>query len=207
MAIPALADAAIDRDSPLKTTTVMEALRDRDDYTEVDATNGGAGIEPTVQGFLAAFGAHTHDGTDGQGENIDSPGIAANAANEPDMFQDDCVSTAKIASNTLETSDLDNGAVTVAKMSGDMGWALSGSLAWDTGGIAVGDDEVFLGDTMAISHGKGTEGVICNRKVTASGNIDFFVRRVTSTQVFFGLRSATYVSGATGTWHVDCKLL
>jgi hypothetical protein len=210
MPLPTLADGTIDQDSPFS-ETVAGALKARDDYNYDGSTNGGSGIAPQVIGFGLAMIGHSHDGTDGAGENIDSPGIASGAASAGDMFQALSVTTAKIATNTMTASELDDGAVTKEKMAGSMSNGnFSGSSLFDTEDSPLPGDQLFKGDTAAIGHSKGRPGVVVNIKAAPSGFVEFFVRKVDSTHVYLGIRYKKIFDAlaiTSGTWHWEFDLM
>lgn len=211
MPFDSIADSAIDQDSPLKETAVMKAGRNRDRWNWEEASNGGAGIEPSVTAFRSALVAHSHDGTDGQGENIDTDGIAAGAVSDPDMFEDDSISAGKIASNTMQTGNLGTAAVTAEKMNGRMGWPVSGSQAYDTTlPPRAGIDELYEGDTLILSNPKGGTGVLGNFTPTfthtPTGGVDWHCKDMTPSSIYFHL--VTYFGMPTsGTWHVECRIM
>lgn len=211
MPIPALADSKIDRDSPLDESVMKTGLKDRDDWLWDEATNGGSGIEPNVSAFASAFGTagHSHDGTDGQGANIDTAGIDDDAASQESMFVSNAVTSAKIAANTLPTADFATGACTVAKMSGTMGTNVASSQAYDTAQSPTGINVIFLGDRVSVSNPKGAIGVIVRPKPTTStfgggsNRVDFWVVEQTASNIILGF---DYVAGqhdAAGNWGWD----
>jgi hypothetical protein len=206
MAIPSLPDADIKADEALDEAVMKTGLRDRDDYLWSTAPNGGTGIEPNVTALASAFGTagHSHDGTDGQGVNIDTAGIANGAASLEPMFQDNCVSAAKIAANTLQGSDFAAMAVTGDKMSGTMGTHVTGSVTYDSLAAPGAGDVTFLGDRTTTGNGKGSPGVVCNQAPTASGFVDYYVIRQTGGNIVLGF-DFTGPAGyaASGTWDYD----
>lgn len=206
MALPSPTDAQIKSDQPLDEALVKDGYRDSDAYNFATGPNGGSGIAANVSAFATAFGpaGHRHDGTDGQGENIDTAGIANGAASLEPMFQDNCVSAAKIAANTLQGSDFDTMAVTAAKMSGVMGSHASGTKAYDS--LAAPDtgagDVTFLGDRAVFGNPKGSIGVICRQKATASGFVDYFVVSQ-SGGITLGFNYDPLLYPPSGTWDWD----
>lgn len=213
MAIPPLTDAQIESDQPFDEALAKDGLRDRDVYLWDGADNGGTGIAGNVQAFLGTGGAfssagHSHDGTDGQGANIDTAGIAANAASDEAMFTDNAATSGKFAANTLQTGDFATGACTTAKMSGTMGTNVtSGPNAYDTALPPIGDSVVFLGDRVKV--GAPKTGVALRFKPTAStygggsNRVDCWVVRYEGGDVVLGF---DYVAGqhdAAGTWSAD----
>lgn len=198
--LPSLSDAQIKSDQPLDEALTKEGLRDRDEWNWSQGDNGGSGINANIDAFIATtdtsqavFGAvgHSHDGTDGQGQNIDTAGIANGAASLEPMFTNNCVSSGKIAGNTLTGAKFEDLAVTTAKMSGTMGTHKTGSQPYDT--TAPPDtgagDVTFLGDRATYSG----SGVIVNQKATSSGVIDYFPVRPGVLGFFYqpGIHAAT----------------
>lgn len=211
MAYPTITNGQLDTDAPVDTDLMgSSGLKGRDDWNWTGATNGGAGIEPNVEAFVAALTSHSHDGTDGQGAQIDSPGIADDAVNQAAMLAAGAVTNAKLAANTLRGTNFADGAVTLAKLSGSMGQHVTGSQAYDDGnaprnlpGLSPPQvDFVFEGDTTTIANPKGALGVICN----PVGN-EWFVVQVTASWIRFGIRADVVPLPGYGTWNVDCYIM
>lgn len=172
MSFPSISDArvttgaAVDQD-------LLEDLVERDEWNQSGNTSGNAAF------FEAAYNTgHTHDGTSGQGANIDTAGIADGGVNQVDQIPSGAVTSAKVASNTMGTSNFGTGSVTPDKMSGTMGGTgYSGSSTSESGvsvGHALGRKPVPVnigsGDFIVESVGTSSVTVRKNLRTIAFGD-------------------------------------
>lgn len=171
-----------------------------DEWSENGSTVG-TGIKANAAAFETAFNTgHSHDGTAGQGKPVPAAGILNGSVNASDMFDPLAVTTGKIAGTTVGPTNIDNGAVTPAKMdsSASMGTAFSGTVGYDLDNPPLSGTDAFDGETKTITHGLGRRPVICNRT-----GPDFHVRSTSSTTIVLAINK-DYVSGGgvtrTGTW-------
>lgn len=219
MAIPALTDAEIKAEEPLDEDLMKQGLRDRDVSNWSTNGNGGSGIQANVLAFLdTAFGSpgHSHNGDPGEGEPIDTAGIANGAASQEQMFQDDCVSAPKIDQNTLQGSDFAAMSVTTDKMSGTMGYHLTGTVDYDTEADPEAGDVNFKGDRHTVNNstgagGKGEPGVICGQKLTSSiatgDRVKYEIIKQEGTSIILGFHYLALSDSTAGTWEYDFRVV
>ena len=168
-----------------------------------------------------AFGSpgHSHNGDPGEGANIDTGGIANGAASQEQMFQDNCVTPAKVAVHGTRTEDFANLSVTVEKMSGTMGSIpVTGTQTYDSTappGPGPGSiDQVFQGDRVSLTQPKingGTRqpGVVCNVKRTSSTagggsqRVDFWVVSQNGAEIILVFDYVAGIHDAAGSWSWD----
>jgi hypothetical protein len=209
MAFDSIPNSALDTDSPLSNAALMGPLKNRDDWNASAAT--GSGVGPSIGAVTAGLASgHSHNGDPGEGNPIDTPGIADGAASVGEMYAANAVSAAKVASTTMQSANVASGAAPVGKWSGSLGRAVTGSKAYDTEEAPGTGDLDFLGDTLVIGNPKGALGVIVNMKAGASdsGEIEYFIKGITGAEITFGFRDSVLggVPGA-GTWYVDCEII
>lgn len=207
MPYPTVADSQLQTDEPLDEALVKDGLRDKDRWLYDTATNGGSGVNANVQDMLTAMGAHTHDGTDGQGQQIAAAGIASNAVNDSDMLDTNSVSTGKFAGSTVNTANFGTAAVEQDKWTGTLGTAITGAENFDYNGAPRGDpfnDVAIEGDTLILNNPKNALGVIVNQ-----GEPDWYILEMTASNIKFGMRTAVHTGfpSTTGVWNVNCRIL
>lgn len=206
MAYATATAAQLTTDAPLDEALVKDVLQNNDKWLYEDAT-AGSGVDPNVTAMKAAMGAHSHDGTDGQGEPIPAAGIASNAVNNSDMMGTNSVSTGKLANTTVNTDNFGTAAVENDKWTGTLGTAISGAQNYDYGQPPRGSphfDVAIEGDTLILSNPKGALGVIVNQ-----GQADWYILEMSSSEIKFGMRTAVHTGfpSSTGTWNVNCRII
>jgi hypothetical protein len=207
MPIPTLSNAQIDTDSPLDEAVMKTGLRDRDEWLWSTAT--AAGIDPNVLAFVAQMLSHGHTGAAGDGAQIPTAGIAANAVNDSAMIGANAVTAGKIASNTMDTADIANGACTEPKLHGTQGEHLTSSSTFNVGDPPGAGDDSFKGDRKTISHSKGTIGVVTSLIVgnISGADIPYWIVEVTASDVTFGLWDTGSMPSGDNTWVIDCYIM
>lgn len=163
MSFPTVSNGQMDTGSPVDETLLAE-LVERDNWNESGNSSGNAA------GILAVYvSGHTHDGTSGQGQQIDTAGIADGGINQTSHFADDAVDNDALANNTLGSTKFADGSVTPAKMSGTMG----NSTRFSGTGTSPTQE--------SIAHGLGRIPVVVN-----IGSPEFIIIDTTNTHVIVG---------------------
>lgn len=158
MSLPALTNGQIQANKPLS-ETVMKGLRNRDAWNREDATTGGGGLAPSIAAFEAGLLAHGHTGAGNDGDPVPTAGIADGAVFVPEMIQTDSIDALKVAGNTMDTRNLQDGAVTSAKLDGTTSDAASGTVYYNLDPeieppVSAGMD--FLGEWVIVANPLGS---------------------------------------------------
>lgn len=207
MTMPTLTDAQIDAESPLDEAVMKEGFRDRDAWLYEDADNGGSGLMACAVAIIAAMLEHTHDGSDGQGEPIDSGGIATDAVSLAEMLVDLAVGDTELAANTLREENFEDFSVTSAKFSGALGTEVSGDWTYDMDTELPGPaaDE-FVGETHQVANPLGRVCIVAQGDITLGVDGHWHVRQVTASTITLGLNVGRVPVGA-GTAYYSLVLL
>lgn len=191
MPIPALTDDQIKSEKPFSQAVARDGLRARDSWLRSAATNGGSGIAASIAAFVAAMLGHGHTGADGDGQPIDSPGIANGAVNDPAMIAAGSVDQSKVHDATMAAGNFQDGCITSAMIHGTIGTELSGTWGYDTTGDPPGhgSDDEFPGETHSVSHSLGRIPMVTPGETSAGDAGDWHIRSVSTTHVVLGLNA------------------
>lgn len=116
MPYPSISSARLAADQPLDSQLLTDLAAQ--DAWRYDQATSVSGVQPNFLALQAALTAHTHDGTDAQGQPIPTDGIANGGVNFPEEIPDNAFTNPKFPSTGSERVQGDNfqdGAVTLAK--------------------------------------------------------------------------------------------